>query len=40
MKSLLGRFFKTLSYRVNNEIKESLYENEVFLSSRWSFIEK
>ena len=28
MKSLLGRFFKTLSYRVNNEIKESLYENE------------
>lgn len=40
MKSLLGRFFKTLSSRVNKEIKESLYENEVFLNSRWSFAEK
>ena len=40
MQSLLGCFFKTLSSCVDKEIKESLYENEVFLSSRWSFLEK
>lgn len=40
MKSLREHFFKTLSSRVNKEIKESLYENNVFLNSRWSFAEK
>ena len=40
MKSFLGRIFKTLLSRVNKEIKESLYRNEVFLNSRWSFTEK
>lgn len=40
MKSSLGCFFNTLSSRVNKEIKESLYENKVFLNSRWSFAEK
>jgi len=38
--SILGRVFGTLSYRIDKEIKESLYENEVFLSSRWGFLEK
>ncbi|MEJ1359240.1 MAG: hypothetical protein RPU51_13875 [Candidatus Sedimenticola sp. (ex Thyasira tokunagai)] len=38
--SLLGHVFETLCYRANKEIKESLYENEVFLNSRWGFLEK
>ncbi|MCI5196515.1 MAG: hypothetical protein D3919_09840 [Candidatus Electrothrix sp. AW5] len=40
MKNLLGRLFNTLSYRVEKNIKESLYENDVFLSTRWNVFEK
>ncbi|WP_421205612.1 hypothetical protein [Aeromonas enteropelogenes] len=40
MRILLSDFFKTLSSRVNKDIRESLYENEIFLSNRWDFIEK
>lgn len=40
MKNFLGHFFNTLSYRVDKEIKESLYRNQAFLNSRWGFIEK
>lgn len=32
--------FKSLSSRADQEIKESLYKNKYFLSSRFSFIEK
>jgi hypothetical protein len=39
MRLLPGRLFKTLSYRVDKEIKESLYKNQVFLDSQWSFLE-
>ncbi|MBL4798129.1 MAG: hypothetical protein JKY50_11990 [Oleispira sp.] len=39
MKNSFGRVFETLSSRANKEIKESFYANEVFLSSRWSFLE-
>ncbi|MFT7689070.1 MAG: hypothetical protein ACI9FB_004436 [Candidatus Azotimanducaceae bacterium] len=38
--SSLNRIFETLSYRVDKEIKESLYINDVFLSTRWSFFER
>lgn len=40
MKFITGVLFKTLSRRVNKEIKESLYQNEVFLRSRWNVIER
>lgn len=40
MISLLGRIFETLSSRADEEIKESLYVNEVFLGSRWGVLEK
>jgi hypothetical protein len=39
MRLLPGRLFKTISYRVDKEIKESLYKNQVFLDSQWSFLE-
>jgi hypothetical protein len=40
MRLLPGRLFNSLSYQVDKQIKESLYENEVFLNSCWGFIEK
>jgi len=40
MTILPGWLFKTLSYRIDKEIKESLYTNDVFLSSQWGFLEK
>lgn len=39
MINFLGNVFKTLSYRVDKEIAESLYKNEVFLNSQWSYFE-
>lgn len=38
--NLIGRVFNTLTYSVDKEIKESLYKNKAFLSSRWGFLEK
>ncbi len=40
MRLLPGRLFPTLSYKVDKEIKETLYKNDAFLNSRWSFLEK
>jgi len=40
MGFITGRLFKTLSYRVDKEINDSLYQNEVFLRSQWSLLEK
>ncbi|TKB11292.1 hypothetical protein [Desulforhopalus sp. IMCC35007] len=40
MRLISGKLFKTLSHRVDKEIQESLYQNEVFLKSRWSFFER
>lgn len=40
MQALPGSLFKTLSFEVNKAIKESLYKNDVFLNSRWGFLEK
>lgn len=39
MKSIVGWLFQSLSYRVEKEIKESLYTNTEFLMSRWHLIE-
>jgi hypothetical protein len=38
--SFLGGVFKTLSYRVDKEISESLYVNEIFLKSQWGWLER
>lgn len=40
MKNITGKLFKTLSHKVDKEIKESLYQNEVFLKSQWNFLER
>ena len=40
MKRLTGRFLKTLSHSVDKDIRESLYQNDVFLGSQWGFLEK
>ncbi len=33
-------FFKTLANRIDKEIKESLHDNDTFISYRWDFLEK
>lgn len=40
MRFITGKIFNTLLHRVDKEIKESLYSNEVFLKSRWNFLER
>ncbi len=37
---LTDRLLKTLSHRINKEIRRSLYQNKVFLKSRWNFLEE
>ena len=40
MQFLPKSLFKTLLYKVDEAVRESLYKNDVFLSSRWGFLEK
>jgi len=40
MNNLLRRFFNSLSYQVDKNIRESLYKNKTFLRNRWGFFEK
>lgn len=37
---MLGHIFFSLSDCVDKDIKESLYKNEAYLSTRWGFLEK
>lgn len=37
--SWLGKIFNTLQYHVDKNIKETLYQNKAFLSSKWSFLQ-
>ncbi len=40
MGFITGKLFKTLAHRVDQEIKDTLYKNEVFLRSQWNLLEK
>lgn len=40
MRFITGRLFKSLLFRVDKDIKKTIYKNETFLKSEWSFLEK
>ena len=35
----IGKLLNSLQYHVNKNIKETLYQNKAFLSSKWSFLQ-
>ena len=35
----IGKLFNSLQYRVDKNIKETLYQNKTFLSSKWNFLQ-
>jgi hypothetical protein len=39
MFSRIGKLLNSLQYNINKSIDETLYKNETFLSSKWSFLE-
>lgn len=40
MFKIIGKIFNTLQYHVDKNINESIYQNKVFLASKWNFAEK
>ncbi|MEL0630096.1 hypothetical protein [Psychromonas aquatilis] len=40
MLKIFGKILNTLQYNVDKDINETLYQNEVFLASKWSYLEK
>ncbi|MDO6488429.1 hypothetical protein Q4503_12000 [Colwellia sp. 6_MG-2023] len=40
MFNFIGKIFNTLQYQVDKNINESIYQNKVFLASKWNFTEK
>ncbi len=40
MFNFIGKIFNTLQYHVDKNISESLYQNKVFLASKWNIAER